>query len=195
MEEEKIMKNKPAVIVISVIFIVIMGVLGFIALEEKNSSNVGNTDKEQEEVKGNYNIVEAMKHIEATNTVEEMNAIIGFESTTDAMIGSDPIWKFDSKNWISFKTSGNGDITIQATIDKESIKNDSIELPSSSDLQKDLDNGSFTYEELVQKIGGEGTLTSISKGSLSYTWVDKTGQRLGATFNNESGKCTVASYR
>ncbi|MCX4249678.1 MAG: hypothetical protein OSJ65_07970 [Bacilli bacterium] len=68
-------------------------------------------------------------------------------------------------------------------------------MPLSSDLQKDLDKGSFTYEELVKKVGGEGTLTSVSKGSLSYTWVDSTGQRLGATFNNKSGKCTVASYR
>ena len=189
------MKNKPVVIVIAVIFIVIMGILGYIALGEKDSSNVEDTNNKQEEVKGNYNIVEAMQHIEVTNTVEEINAIIGFETTTDAMIGSDPIWKFDSKNWISFKTSGNDDITIQATIDKESIKNDKIKLPLSSDLQKDLNNGSFTYEEFVEKVGGEGTLTTISKGSLSYTWVDKTGQRLGATFNNESGKCTVASYR
>ena len=190
------MKNKTVVIVIAVIFIVILAILGFIALGEKDSSNVGDTNNKQQEVKGNYeDVVEAMKHIEPTNTVEEINDIIGFESTTDAMIGSDPIWKFDSKNWISFKTSGNDNITIQATIDKESIKNDNIKLPSSSDLQKDLNNGSFTYEELVQKIGGEGILTSISKGSKSYTWVDKTGQRLGATFNNESGKCTVASYR
>ena len=136
-----------------------------------------------------------MKQIEATNTLEEINGIIGFESTTDAMIGSDPIWKFDSKNWISFKTNSNNEITIQAPIDKESIKNDAIKLPSSSDLQKELNNGSFTYEELVEKVGGEGTLTSISKGSYSYTWVDKNGQRLGATFNKKSGKCTVASYR
>lgn len=188
------MKNKPAVIIIFIIFIVVMGILGYIALEEKNSSSAGNTNNEPEEVKGNYTIVEAMQHIEPTNTVEEINDIIGFEATTDAMIGSDPIWKFDSKNWISFKTSGNN-ITIQATIDKESIKNDNIQLPLSSELQKDLNNGSFTYEELAQKIGGNGILTSISKGSLSYTWVDKTGQRLGATFNNETGKCTVASYR
>ncbi len=189
------MKNKKVISAICIVFIIVLGILGYIALEEKNNSNVEQTSNEQEEVKGNYDIVEAMKHIEATNTVEEINTIIGFESTTDAMIGSDPIWKFDSKNWISFKTYGNDNITIQATIDKESIKNDNIKLPSSSDLQKDLNNGSFTYEELVQKIGGEGTLTSISKGSLSYTWVDKTGQRLGATFNNETGKCTVASYR
>lgn len=152
-------------------------------------------EKQKEEVKGNCSIVECMKKIQATNTMEEINNIIGFESTTDAMIGSDPIWKFDSKNWISIKTSGNNNTIIQATIDKESIKDDKIKLPSSSDLQKDLNNGSFTYEELVEKVGGDGTLTSISEGSLSYTWVDKTGQKLGATFNSESGKCTVASYR
>ena len=152
-------------------------------------------EKSKDDVKANCSIMECMKKIEATNTIEEINDIIGFESTTDAMIGSDPIWKFDSKNWISFETYSDDDITIQATIDKESIKNDKIKLPLSSDLQKDLNDGSFTYEEFVEKVGGEGTLTTISKGSLSYTWVDKTGQRLGATFNNESGKCTVASYR
>ena len=151
--------------------------------------------EKREEVKAKCSIAECMKKIEATNTVEEINDIIGFESTTDAMIGSDSIWKFDSKNWISFKTSGNDNITIQATIDKETLKDDKIKLPSSSELQKDLNDGSFTYEELVQKVGGEGTLTSISKGSFSYTWVDKSGQKLGATFNRESGKCTVASYR
>ena len=101
-----------------------------------------------------------MKKIEATNTIEEISNIIGFDSTTDAMIGSDPIWKFDSKNWISYNNY-NDDITIQATINKESIKNDQIELPSSSDLQKDLNNGSFTYEEFVKKVGGEGTLAIL----------------------------------
>jgi len=79
-------------------------------------------EKPKDEPKGNCTIVECMEKIESTNTMEEINAIIGFESTKDAMIGSDPIWKFDSKNWISFKNYGNGDITIQATIDNENIK-------------------------------------------------------------------------
>lgn len=172
-------------------FIIILCTLCFVTgcTEEKVE------DQKKEEVKGNCTVVECMKKIKATNTMEEITEIIGFESTTDAMIGSNPIWKFDSKNWISYKTYGEDDVTIQATVNKESIKDDKIKLPSSSDLKKDLNNGSFTYEELVEKIGGEGTLTSISKGSLSYTWVDKNGQRLGATFNNKSGKCTVASYR
>ena len=171
-------------------FITILCTLCFVTGCTKEKLN-----QENEEVKGNCSIVECMKKIEPTNTVEEINDIIGFESSTDAMIGSDPIWKFDSKNWISFKTYSDDSITIQATIDKESIKDDNIKLPSSSDLQKDLNNGSFTYEELAEKVGGNGTLTSISKGSRNYTWVDKTGRRLVATFNNESGKCTVASYR
>lgn len=151
-------------------------------------------EKQKEEVKGNCTIVECMKQIKATNTKEEITEIIGFDATTDAMIGSDPLWKFDDKNWISYKTHGD-DVTIQATIDKESLKDENIKFPSSSDLQKDLNKGSFTYEELVEKVGGEGTLTSVSEGSVSYTWVDKSGQKLGATFNNKTGKCTVASYR
>ncbi len=172
-------------------FISVLCVLCFITGCSKEESDENNKEK----VKANCSVVECMKKIEVTNTVEEINDIIGFESTIDAMIGSDPVWKFDSKNWISFKNFGNNDITIQATIDKESLKNDNIKLPLSSELQTDLNNGSFTYEEFVKKVGGEGTLTSISKGSRNYTWVDKTGQRLSATFNNESGKCTVASYR
>ena len=58
-----------------------------------------------------------------------------------------------------------------------------------------LNNGSFTYEELVEKVGGEGTLTSISADSVIYTWVDKHEQRLSATFNKDTGKCSIASYR
>lgn len=175
------------------IITVIFGIM-VLSITAGCNQNLKDDTTEKEEVKGNCTIVECMKKINATNTKEEIDEIIGFETTTDAMIGSDPIWKFDSKNWISFKTS-NGSTTIQATIDKESIKNDDINLPSSSDLQKDLNNGSFTYEELVEKVGGDGTLTTISEGSLSYTWVDKNGQRLGATFNKKSGKCSVASFR
>ncbi len=179
----------------SALILLLAGALVGCGSKEETKEDPNPEVKDQEEVKANYSIVEAMKHIEATNTVEEINAIIGFEATTDAMIGSDPIWKFDSDNWISFETFGDDDVTIRATIDKESIKNDNISIPKTSDLQEALNNGSFTYEELVQKIGGEGTLTSISKGSRIYTWVDKSGIRLSATFNNESGKCTIASYR
>lgn len=158
------------------------------------SMNQTEEKTKEEEVKGNCTITECMKQIKASNTIEEINEIIGFESTTDAMIGSDPIWKFDSKNWITFKTYGE-DVTIQATIDKETIKNENVTLPTKTELQELLNKDSFTYEEFVEKVGAEGTLESISASSISYVWADQTGQRLGATFNNKSKKCSVASYR
>lgn len=187
------MKNKPVVIVIVVIFVVVMGILGMLALGEKeNNQNVtqnvsGNTEK-----KGNYDVIEAMKHIEVTNTVEEINEILGFEGETSEFSG-DTTWKIDSKNWITLKKGANSPI-IQATIDKESIKNDKVTLPSRTELQELLNKG-ITYEELVEKLGAEGILESKTNGSVGYIWADKNGQRLGATINNESGKCTVASYR
>lgn len=145
------------------IIAVIFGIM-LLSITTGCNQNLKDDSTDKEELKGNCTVVECMKKINATNTIEEINAIIGFETTTDAMIGSDPIWKFDSKNWISFKTS-NGSTTIQATIDKESIKNDDIQLPSSSDLQKDLNNGSFTYGELVEKVGGDGTNLHIRRFS------------------------------
>ena len=168
------MKNKSVVTVIAVVFIAIMGILGFLALGEKenNPTNIANENTER---KGNYDVIEAIKRVEVTNTVEEINAILGFEGETSEFSG-DTTWKIDSKNWITLKKGTNSPI-IQATIDKELL------------------NKGITYNELVEKIGAEGILESKTGTSVGYIWSDKNGQRLGASINNESGKCTVASYR
>lgn len=187
------MKNKSVVIAIAVIFIVVLGALGILALEEKkNNENIATNTNESIEKRGNYDVIEAIKHIEVTNTVEEINSILGFEGETSEF-SKDTTWKIDSKNWITLK-KGNDSQILQATIDKESIKNDNVTLPSQKDLQELLNKG-ITYEELVEKIGAEGILSSKTSTSVGYTWADKSGQRLGATINNASGKCTVASYR
>lgn len=190
------MKNQKMVIggACIAVIIAIVAVALLLSGNDTNTDNSG-VESSQETPNANFTIIETMQKVKPTNTQEEITEIIGFEPTVDAMIGSDPIWKFDKKNWISYKVSSDGKATIQATIDSDSLKNDNISLPSASDLQKDLDNGSFTYEELVEKIGDEGALTTVSAGSKSYTWIDGNGQKMGATFNNESGKCTVASYR
>jgi len=149
-------------------------------------------EKKEEEPKGNCTVIECMKQIEASNTVEEISSIIGFEPTTSEF-SEDKTWKLDSKNWITLKSVGDEPL-IQATIDKETIKDDNVKLPLQKDLQELLNKG-VTYEELVEVIGGEGTISSKSDGSTGYVWADKHGQRLGATINNKSKKCTVASYR
>lgn len=96
---------------------------------------------------------------------------------------------------ITLKYAGDSPI-LQATIDKESVKNENIKLPKSSELQEMLNNGSFTYEELVVKLDGiEDNLSNKTTGSVGYIWVDKNNRFLSATFNNESGKCAIASFR
>lgn len=195
-QETFTMKNQKLIIgicaVVAIVAIAAAGIFAFGSNDDSKTDNPDTTSEQNPATK--VTITEAMQKIKPGSTQEEITEIIGFEPTTDAMIGSDPIWKFDSKNWISYKVY-NDDVTIQATINKEDLKDENIKLPLASELQAMLNNGSSTYEELVEKIGGEGTLTSISEGSVIYTWVDKHDQRLGATFNKESGKCTIASYR
>ena len=137
--------------------------------------------KKEEPVKANCEIKECIKQIEPTNTYEEINTIMGFEGTKSEFSG-DITWKINSKNFITLK-EGTGSHILQATID-------------SKELQDKLNNGSFTYEELVEILGGvDGTLSSKTGTSVGYTWVNKNNQTLGATFNNKSKKCTVASFR
>lgn len=187
------MKNKVVVTVIAVIFILAMGILEFLALEEKkNNQDIASNSNVSTETRGNYNVIEAMKHIEATNTVEEINEILGFEGETSEFSG-ETTWKLDSKNWITLKPGSDSQI-VQATIDRELLKDDKVTLPTQKELQELLNKG-ITYKELVEKIGAEGIMNSKTKSSVGYIWADKNGQRLGATINNESGKCTVASYR
>ena len=87
---------------------------------------------------------------------------------------------------------------LQANIDKETIKNDQVDLSAYSDIKKLLDNGtSLTYEEMVTKLGGvEGTLAGKTSTSNRYIWVDKSSRTFSATFSKTlEGKCTIISLK
>lgn len=133
-----------------------------------------------------------INQLEVTNTVEEINAIIGVEGTKSEY-SEEYKWEIDDKNYIMLKFAGDSPI-LQATVNKEAVKNEDLSLPSASELQQMLNDGSFTYQELVEKMDGvEGYLSGKTSGSVSYSWVDKHNMKLSATFNNESGKCTIAN--
>lgn len=151
-------------------------------------------NQKEEVVQGNCVVTECIKQIDTSNSIEEINTILGFEGTKSDY-SEEYTWKLSDKNWITLKYAGDSPI-LQATIDKETIKNETIKFPSSTELKEMLNNGSFTYEELVDKLGGiEGTLSSKTTSSVGYIWVNKHNQVLSATFNNKSGKCTIASFR
>lgn len=188
------MKSKTILYIIAGVCAV--GVIGLIIIGIMDNNATPEPDTKTEEVfeQSNCTIEECIKQIEVANSVEEINKIIGFDGNKNDY-SDDYTWKLDSKNWITRKNAGDSHI-IQATIDKDSIKNESLSLPTSAELKKWLDDGSFTYEKLVEKLGGaKGTMSSKTSTSVGYTWVDKNSQTLSATFNNESKKCTVASIR
>ncbi len=151
-------------------------------------------EKPKEETKGKCVITDCMKQIETSNSIEEINNIIGFEGDKNSS-GDEYKWKLDSNNIITIKYYSSGSPTLQATIDKDLVKNDNVKLPTSSELKQQLKSGSFTYQELVEKVGGvEGTIAGKTNSSVRYIWVDKSSMRLSATFDNKTGKCSIVSF-
>lgn len=153
-------------------------------------------DEKKEEIRGNCVVTECIKKIETTNSVEEINNIIGFEAEKSEYSES-YTWKLSDKTWITRDASGTAPI-LQATIDKETIQSDAVDFSVYSDIKKMLDSGtSLSYEEMVSKLGGvEGTLAGKTSTSNRYIWVDKSNRTFSATFSNTlGGKCSIISLR
>ena len=145
MKSKKIMNG-----IVSVIAIIILGIVFFQTNGKNEEETVNNV--EVVEARGNYTVIECMNHIETSNTVEELNNIIGFEAEKSEY-SEEYTWKLDDKNSIVLKYAGDSPI-LQATIDKEKIISEEVKLPSASELKQLLNEGSFTYEELVLKLNG-----------------------------------------
>ncbi len=136
------MKNQKLIIgictVVAIVAITAAGIFAFSGNDDPKTDNPDTISEQNPNAK--VTIIEAMQKIKPSSTQEEITELVGFEPTTDAMIGSDPIWKFDSKNWISYKAY-NDSVTIQATIDKEDLKDENITLPTATELQSMLNKG------------------------------------------------------
>jgi len=153
---------------------------------------VGNTNKD-DEPRGNCVVTECIKQIEATDTILKVNEIIGFEYEKD---NDKYIWKLDKKNSITIDKSLDNQV-VEATIEKDSIKNKDLDLSVYNDIKALLDNGkSLTYEEMVLKLGGiNGTLAGKTSTTIRYIWVDRNERTFSATFSNKNNKCTIISIR
>lgn len=190
------MKNKKRFLFL-ITAVLVIGLCTACATSSGNGDNEGSNgtntaDDTAEQKQKAEQTIEVLKQLEVTNTIDEINGIAGVEGTKSEY-SEEYTWKFNDKNYIMLKYAGDSPI-LQATVNKDVVKNDAIKLPTTSELQEMLNNGSFTYQQLVEKLGGtEGLLTGKTSSSVSYSWVDKHSNTLRATFNNESGLCTIAS--
>ena len=155
-------------------------------------------EEKKEEVKGKCEVRECIKMLEVTNSVEEINEVIGFEAEKSEF-SETYTWKLSSDNWITLNNTGTSPI-LQATIDKSNLKNEDNDFSVYNDIKKLLDKGkSVTYEALVEKLGGvDGTLAGKTSTSDRYIWVDKNERIFSATISNtgkNKGKCTIISLK
>lgn len=155
-----------------------------------------NTLDKKEETKGKCKVEECLNSIEVTNTVEEINNIIGFEGKKKDENSNKYYWDFSNttKIEVSIGSSGN---TITATIDRNKIANKKVDFSKYDEIKALLDSGtSLTYDEFVEKVGGvQGTLVSKSSGYKRYTWANSKGGYLSASFSEKTGKCTIVTGR
>lgn len=163
--------------------------------EKWNTLDKKENDK-KEETKGKCKIEECLNSIEITNTVEDINSIIGFEGEKKDENSNKYYWNFSdtTKIEVSIGSSGN---TITATIDRNKIANKKVDFSRYDEIKALLDSGtSLTYDEFVEKIGGvQGTLVSKSSSFKRYTWANSKGGYLSASFSERTGKCTIITGR
>lgn len=148
------------------------------------------------EAEPNHEAEKYFESIEVSNTIEEINGIIGFEAEKNEY-KEEYKWKFEDETSIVANMTA-GDMTLGLNFKKEAYANDKVDLSCYYDIEEALESGtSFTYEEIVEKVGGEaGILAGKTSTSKRYSWVDKHHVVFSATFSdNLEGRCSIISMR
>lgn len=190
------MKKKILSVLLSVLLV---GTLTGCGTDTSNSGKGTNPEKEpnpakeSSKSKGNCTAVECIKKIEITNTVEEINNIIGFEGKLIDEKNNKWEWELSEKDSIeaTFYTSGRGNI--KAKIDRDSIANKKVDFSKYDQLKTKINDG-ITYDEFIKYIGNvEGIIIEKNSSSTKYDWVDTDGSYLSGSFSTSSNKCTFVS--
>lgn len=164
---------------------------------QKESNNSNSSSSSNEKLKGNCVATECINLIEPTNTVEEINKIIGLDGELQDENNNKYYWKLseDSGIEVTYSSSDNGSISVD--IDKKTLANKKVDFSNYDEIKSLLSSGqSLTYDEFVSKVGNvQGTLIGKSSYSKKYVWVNSDGGYLNASFSESTGKCTIVTGR
>lgn len=147
-----------------------------------------------QETKGLCVATECIKQIEITDTVEEINKIVGFDGELIDEEYNTYSWKLSDNSELEVTYYSSDESYIKIYIEEDNFKNDKVNLDKYDDIEKDLNDGiELKYEDFVNRIGAEGILVEKTPYSKEYLWVNKDGGYLNATFQNSSGICSFVS--
>jgi hypothetical protein len=152
-----------------------------------------------EKSKGKCDVFECMEKLEPSQSLEEMNKIIGFEGELQRETSDYKVYDWN----LSENTSISVQFMLKSNTSTISANYLTTMAPQKSDFSKWDEIKSklnkketITYDEFVKLVGGvQGTIKQKTKTSTSYSWYNADGGYLTAYFSTDTGKCTMASGR
>lgn len=149
--------------------------------------------EEKDKLKANCSALECIKKIEPTNTVEEVNKIVGVDGVlTDEKYN---IYEYDLGNdeKITLKYYSGKKATIVADYEEDDLADKKVDLSKLQDLKAKVSSG-ISYDDFKKEIGNvDGTLVEKSDISNKYVWVSKKGGSVKATFRTSDNLCSFFS--
>lgn len=150
----------------------------------------------KKEIKGNCRALDCVKKLKPENKVEDINKVIGFEGKLTDEKNKIYTWEIAKDEKVTASYYSSDKATIEATYDKDELKNNKINFGKYDEIQSALKSGSsLTYDEFCKKVNGNGVLYSVSTYSKKYVWVNKNGEYLTGTFSTSTNKCTFVIGR
>ena len=158
------------------------------------------TEKKEKEVeetaKGNCKILECIKQLEITSSLEDINNIIGFEGekTKEGEGYTIYTWKLKSDEEVE-ATFYSTSTTIRINFNDDLIYNEKVDFSKYDEIKTSLNNKeAVSYDEIKEKFGKvEGTLVEKNSYGNKYKWVGNDGAYLVVSFSTDNKKCTMVS--
>lgn len=162
---------------------------------EQVDANVSTPSEEVEDSKEkDLAVFDYMEKISPENTVEEINAVIGFEGELVDEKYNSYSWKITDDTTFTATYHSSKTATLKIEINKNLLKDDKTDLSCAKDLKAEINStNGLKYDDFVSKIGSKGYIVEKSSSSTKYKWVNSNGGYLSGTFSNSSGKCTFFS--
>lgn len=140
--------------------------------------------------KGNCSVFDCIQKITVEDSVNDINEIIGIQGEKLAEDDNTYYWELSDTTGIEVTYNSYNKGTVKAVYDKEMLENKKVDFSRYDSLQKRVNEG-IDYRDFISYLGNvDGTIIEKNSVTTKYSWVDKEGRYLNATFSNSSGKCT-----
>ena len=164
------------------------------------SKNEEGSTKSGSKSKGNCEVFECVKKINAEGTIADVNKLIGFEGEVTSQSDESSIYQWKVYKWsltddtaIEIRHNENlNTLSIEAIFPTSMIKTKTIDFSNVKTEMKAINSkDGLKYADVVKILCGvEGTLTKKDKDTLTYEWYSKDRGSMTARFSTTSGKCT-----